>query len=47
MNLKSSESPPTPPSCTNNGKETSGLKEYEKWKKAKKAALDKFILLNP
>ena len=32
---------------SNNGKETSGLYEYEKWKKAKEAALDKFVLLDP
>ena len=31
----------------NDGKETSGLNGYEKWKKAKEATLDKFILLNP
>lgn len=32
---------------SNNDKETSGLNEYEKWKKAKEAALDKVILLDP
>jgi hypothetical protein len=32
---------------SNNDKETSGLIEYEKWKKAKEAALDKVILLDP
>jgi hypothetical protein len=32
---------------SNNGNETSGLNEYEKWKKAKEAALDKVILLDP
>ena len=34
-------------SSNNNGKESSGLNEYEKWKKAKEAALDKVILLDP
>ena len=34
-------------SNSNNGKESSGLNEYEKWKKAKEAALDKVILLDP
>jgi hypothetical protein len=29
------------------GKEFSALNEYEKWKKAKEAALDKVILLDP
>jgi hypothetical protein len=32
---------------TNNDKETSGLNEYEKWKKARETALDKVILLDP
>ena len=34
-------------SNSNDSKETSGLNEYEKWKKAKEAALDKVILLDP
>ena len=34
-------------SSNNDGKETSGLNEYERWKKAKEAALDKVILLDP
>jgi hypothetical protein len=34
-------------SSSNDGKEASGLNEYEKWKKAKEAALDKVILLDP
>lgn len=32
---------------SNDGKESSGLNEYERWKKAKEAALDKVILLDP
>ena len=34
-------------SNSNDSKETSGLNEYEKWKKAKEAALDKVTLLDP
>ena len=34
-------------SSNNDGKETSGLNEYERWKKAKEAELDKVILLDP